>query len=111
MKLLFDENLSYKLCERVKDIFPGSTHTKLEGLSSASDQEIWQFAKKNQYSIVTKDSDFNDMLVLNGFPPHIIWIRSGNSRISAIELLLRSHKNSINSLIAEQKQGLIELTT
>ena len=109
MKLLFDENLSYKLCDRVKDIFPSSTHTSLEGLSTATDLEIWQFARENSFSIVTKDSDFNDILVLNGFPPHIIWIRSGNSRISTIELLLRNHEDILKKLKTENEQGLIEL--
>jgi hypothetical protein len=26
MKLLFDQNLSFKLCERLADVFPGSEH-------------------------------------------------------------------------------------
>jgi hypothetical protein len=28
MKLLFDQNLSFKLCERLSDIFPGSVQAR-----------------------------------------------------------------------------------
>jgi len=47
MKLLFDENLSRKLVELVRDKFPGSVHVTQVGLSSGtSDREIWDYAKR-----------------------------------------------------------------
>jgi len=30
------------------------------GLLQAKDVEIWRFAKENDYTILTQDSDFND---------------------------------------------------
>jgi len=33
MKLLFDQNLSFKLCQAVADLFPQSNHVRLLGLS------------------------------------------------------------------------------
>ena len=32
MKLLFDENLSFKLCRQLSDVFPGSSQVRLAGL-------------------------------------------------------------------------------
>ncbi len=77
IKLLFDQNLSYKLCKRLEDLFPESNHTCVLNLAQANDDEIWEHAKKNGYTIVTKDSDFNDISMVKGFPPHIIWLRIG----------------------------------
>jgi hypothetical protein len=51
-------------------------------LAQANDDKIWEHAKKDGYTIVTKDSDFNDISMVKGFPPHIIWLRIGNSRLN-----------------------------
>jgi len=46
MKLLFDENISYKLVKRLEDIFPESKHIRELGLETFEDINIWNFAKK-----------------------------------------------------------------
>jgi len=38
MKLLFDQNLSFKLCSRMADLFPESSQVCLLGLSEADDR-------------------------------------------------------------------------
>jgi predicted nuclease of predicted toxin-antitoxin system len=64
MKLLFDQNLSYKLCDRLADLFPNSNQVRLAGLETADDRAVWEFAKVNGFTIVTQDSDFADMAAL-----------------------------------------------
>jgi len=54
----------------------------MEGLDESEDNLIWEFAKENGFTITTKDSDFNEILLVNGFPPQVIWIRTGNCKIS-----------------------------
>jgi len=58
---------------------------------------------------VTKDSDFNDISVIHGFPPYIIWIRSGNSKISNVESIIRRHFPRIKAIVNESQYGIIEL--
>ena len=59
MKLLFDENLSRKLVGLVQDLLPGSVHITQVGLSSGTqDHEIWDYAKLNNFAIITADTDF-----------------------------------------------------
>jgi len=36
-------------------------------------------AKDNNYTLVTFDSDFIDIAILKGFPPKIVWLKTGNS--------------------------------
>jgi predicted nuclease of predicted toxin-antitoxin system len=40
MKLLFDQNLSYRLCAKLHDIFPDSSQVRLLGLDRRHDDEI-----------------------------------------------------------------------
>ena len=51
MKLLFDENLSFKLVAKLADIFPDAIHAR--DLLARDDVNIWQFAKENQRVIIT----------------------------------------------------------
>jgi predicted nuclease of predicted toxin-antitoxin system len=89
VKLLFDQNLSDRLCRRLLDVFPGSQQVKQLGLEQASDNEIWQFARVGSFAIVTMDSDFADIAALRGAPPKIVWLRCGNQSAAIIERLLR----------------------
>ena len=66
MKLLFDQNLSFKLCLRLKDLFPNSQQVRLLGMSDSNDREIWQYSAANDFIIVTQDSDFADMAAVLG---------------------------------------------
>jgi len=109
MKLLFDENLSFKLRAKMQDAFPGSKHVRDLGLEQVNDIEIWEFAKCEGFVIVTKDADFNDMSVVRGFPPYIVWLRTGNARVSEIEAVLRAYQESIEKSVCEGKFGMIEI--
>ena len=58
MKLLIDQNISYRILKQIEFDFPESKHVSQLGLYNATDIEIWQFAKSNSFHIVTFDSDF-----------------------------------------------------
>jgi predicted nuclease of predicted toxin-antitoxin system len=44
MKLLFDQNLSFKLCQRLADLFPDSSQVRLLGLAETDDRALWHYA-------------------------------------------------------------------
>ena len=52
MRLLFDQNLSFKLVHALADVFPGSGHVRDFGLGTADDLSVWEFAKSRGYTIV-----------------------------------------------------------
>ncbi len=81
MKLLFDENLSFRLVAALADIFPESLHVRDVGLLGAEDQAIWKFAAEQGFILASKDTDFYDRSVLYGAPPKVIWLRIGNSTV------------------------------
>ena len=98
MKLLFDQNLSPRLVNRLADLFPNSNHVFPLGFDCAADTEIWEYARLNDFILVTKDADFGDMSLLCGFPPKVLWLRRGNCSTSDIENILRSNFNAIENL-------------
>lgn len=75
MKLLFDQNLSFKLCQRLADLFPSASQVQLLGLAGADDRALWHYAQANDFTLVSQDSDFADMATLFGSPPRVIWLR------------------------------------
>lgn len=95
MKLLFDQNLSFRLCELLADDFPGASHVRFLGLTEADDQTLWEFAKANAFTIVSQDADFAEMAALRGAPPKIVWIRAGNQATLVVAQLLRKHVGNI----------------
>ena len=91
MRLLFDQNISFRLVMELKELFPGSTHTMEVGLETSDDFVVWTYAKQNAFTIVTKDSDIYDIGLIKGFPPKIIWIRSGNTSSAYLLSLMKSN--------------------
>ena len=95
MKLLFDQNISFRVLKKLDKIFSGSEQVKDLGLQDFSDKQIWNYAKENNFSIVTFDSDFFDLANLYGHPPKIIWLRTGNRKTNEIAELLVSKSEII----------------
>ena len=95
MKLLFDQNISYRIVKKIEGAYPDSDQVKKLGLSDSTDLQIWDYARKNGYTIVTFDSDFMDMANLKGHPPKIIWLRTGNTRTDSIANLLLSKVDQV----------------
>lgn len=100
MKLLLDENLSRRLVPFLQSVYPGSTQVALIGLEQVSDREIWQYAREKGYAIVTKDSDYYDLSLLFGAPPHVIWMQSGNTDKAAVLALLLDNARAIQDGLA-----------
>jgi predicted nuclease of predicted toxin-antitoxin system len=95
VKLLFDHNLSPRLVNRLADLHPHSSHALALGLDQAPDLAVWEKARQDGYTIVTKDSDFADLSVLRGFPLKVIWIRIGNCTTEQVERLLRANHQAV----------------
>ncbi|MFN6945430.1 MAG: DUF5615 family PIN-like protein [Cytophagaceae bacterium] len=103
MKLLFDQNISFRIIKKIENDFPEAKQVRELGLENKSDLEIWNFAKSKDSTIVTFDTDFFDLTVLKGHPPKIIWIRSGNTSTSFLAELLIRKKNIIQSFLLSEE--------
>lgn len=109
MKLLLDENLSPRLAALLQAEFPGTSHVHGLGLGEKDDLTVWQYAKGYEFSLVTKDADFNELSLLKGYPPKIIWIRRGNCATQEIKALLLENAVAIYALDTQPEAAVLIL--
>lgn len=110
MKLLFDQNLSYKLSARLADLFPGSAHVRDFGMQTGDDLAVWSFAMTNGFTIVSKDDDFHQRSFIYGAPPKVIGVGLGNCSTDQVESLLRWRVNEIHAFDADPQASFLLLT-
>jgi predicted nuclease of predicted toxin-antitoxin system len=103
VKLLFDQNISFRILPLIQSKYPEAAQVKGLNLVSKTDIEIWQFAKINGYTIVTFDSDFKDLATLFGHPPKIIWLRLGNSSTKNLADFFIQRDQLISQFISDLK--------
>jgi predicted nuclease of predicted toxin-antitoxin system len=109
VKLLLDQNLSFRLVAGLAGCFPGSAHVKDFGLTGDDDERIWNLAREQGFVIVTKDSDFLARALLRGHPPEVVQIAIGNSSTREIESLLMAKADDIHIFIADGSQSVFIL--
>ena len=102
-------NLSRKLVTSLADIFPNASHVQLHGLAEKTDTEIWDFAKLNDFCIVTQDADFTERSRLYSSPPKVVWLRCGNAPTNQVETLIRYGQEAIQELLSNSSIHCLEL--
>lgn len=110
MKILFDANLSPALVTRLAAEYPNSAHVREVGLRSAPDAEIWDYAKTHGFVVASKDTDFRERSFVEGFPPKVIWLDVGNAGTGAIEALLRSEQQRVETFGVASDASLLILS-
>jgi predicted nuclease of predicted toxin-antitoxin system len=109
VKLLFDESLAPILVELLSDIYPGSRHARDLGLQSSPDRDVWEYAARTGFVIVSKDADFRQRSFLQGHPPKVVWIRLGNCSTRQITVLLRERHNEIEAFCEADEESFLSL--
>jgi predicted nuclease of predicted toxin-antitoxin system len=110
MILLFDHHLSPRLVGMLADIFPASLHVRGVGLARETDRVIWQYAKNNQMTIVSKDADFHQLSFVYGPPPKVVWIRCGSVTTNRIADILRQHATDITEFHADDEAAYLVIS-
>lgn len=108
---LFDENLPRKI-----HFSPGLPVISIAEVGdSPTDSEVWEFARKGELVIVSKDADFSDRIIIRQPPPRVVHLRFGNLRKKnfhallarvwpQVETLLKSHK--LVNVYANRLEGI-----
>jgi predicted nuclease of predicted toxin-antitoxin system len=97
------------LIDKLRPIFGECNHVDLIGLNvPVEDKDIWNYALDNGYIIITKDTDFIDLLELKNFPPKIVLLKTGNNSTQALMELLINAKSMIEDL-EKNNYGLLEI--
>lgn len=106
---MLDQNISPKIVKQLEHILPDAKQVRHLGLENASDIEIFEFAKNNDYTIVTFDSDFVDLNVIKGFPPKIIWLKTGNLTTKSISELIHKNIPIIKNFLKSEENEILEI--
>jgi len=109
VKLLFDENLSPTLPRRIFDLFPNSVHVRDVGMKATVDPIVWDYAKDNDFMIVSKDADMHDLSLVFGNPPKVVWLRLGNCSTRQVEELLHQDFEVIKLFYEDESVSLLAL--
>ncbi len=96
---LIDANLPYRF-----SLWRGSDYRHvLDFDDTCSDLQIWEYAKRENLTIVSKDTDFSALAMLNEPPPRVIHLRIGNLRIRDLHALLNRIWPEVCSLSASHR--------
>ena len=109
MKLLLDENISYRLVARLEEAFPGTVSVARVGLDSQPDTAIWTYAAAHGFAIVSKDDDLRQLSFFRGHPPKVISLDVGNAGNAQIADLLLQNKNRIATFLARDEDAHLAL--
>lgn len=107
MKILLDQNISYRVKKIVSSEFPDISHVSDHNLIDVNDKIIWDYAKKNSLAVITHDNDFDDFVNFFGFPPKIIKLETGNITNLQTANVLINHKKEIKEFLDSNNIGLL----
>ncbi len=109
MKLLFDENLSFRLVGDLADRFPDSSHVDLLGLRGQDDLTVWRHAAEHGYVLVSKDDDFRQLSLLHGAPPKVVLCAIGNAGNAEVVTLMVENRDRVQHFIDDELESLLIL--
>ncbi len=65
--------------------------------------------RANGFTIVSKDSDFQQRSLMYGHPPIIVWLRIGNCTRQQLVQLITTHAQDIHAFDADPTESVLVL--
>ena len=110
MRLWTDAHLSPALAPWLRATFGVEAAPLRElGLRDAEDAVIFAAAREAGAVLMTKDSDFVDLVTRHGPPPQIVWLTCGNTTNAALRSILASAWPRVAELLAAG-EPLVEIS-
>lgn len=78
------------------------------GLRDATDNVIFEAANKANVVLMSKDSDFVEMVMRRGSPPKLIWLTCGNLSNTALQIIIAAKLREAIELLASG-DAIVEL--
>lgn len=110
MRLLLDENVSWRLAAYLRPHCAAVLHVREVNLDNSPDTSIWHYARQHGYDVVTKDADFVRLVVANGFPPRVVAIQNAQVPVGDLAGFLLAQLPQLRQFLGEQTEfGLLLL--
>ena len=101
--------MPHQLLDVLTPEFPGSTHVRLLGLAAASDDVVWRHARDHDFPIVSKDTDFYELSLVNGTPPKVVRLSCGNVTNRFLRALIEKRVAEIRTFLSDPESGCLEI--
>lgn len=72
-------------------------------MTNGATPTFWNYARKNAYTIVTKDADFSHRIIVSKPPPKIIHLRIGNLKLRDFKTFIEENWRDIQSASKDHK--------
>jgi predicted nuclease of predicted toxin-antitoxin system len=109
MKLLLDQNISYKVIRPLSKFYTEILQVGRLGMAQTEDAMIWQYALTHELTIVTFDSYFQDRNIQAGHPLKIIHLNCNNTSTENIIRIMIDNVESIKNFISEGGYSCLEI--
>lgn len=110
MKILIDQNISFRIVARIQQSFTTVSHVKSLNLIDENDYKIFQFARQNGYdAILTLDEDFYNILLEHNPPPKVIWLRTGNCSTAHLSQIILNNQADIQTFLNSTDHDCLEI--
>lgn len=96
---LIDNNLPYRVQVWQNDKFVFSKNLGKDW----DDLKIWEYARVHNLTIVTKDSDFSNLILTNTPPPKVIHFKIGNMKLSELKSFIDDKWDDISNTSKDYK--------
>ena len=78
--------------------------------TGTADDQIWEYSRSNGCAIVSKDEDYNNLSVVRGNPPKVIWLQLGNCTTGQVEAAFRARYPDLEEFEKDSSVGTIVLS-
>jgi predicted nuclease of predicted toxin-antitoxin system len=102
VKFLVDNQLPEALCRFLNARGHESGHVLDWHMDEASDLEIWSYAAKGNWIVVSKDEDFLHLANRQGDTGRLLWVRIGNCRK---QTLLQAFERGLRGVVPAFDKG------
>jgi predicted nuclease of predicted toxin-antitoxin system len=110
MKILVDQNISFRLLPRIRPAFPDAFHVRDLGLIDFNDFQIYSHARQNGFdAILTLDEDFYNIQLEHGVPPKVIWLRTGNCSTAILAAVVLRNAGVIQNFMLDVHHDCLEI--
>ncbi len=108
MKFLCDVHISYKLSGYLKTLGFEAVHVNeiLNG-SETKDSEICAYADREDFIVISKDSDFRDSFFINSTPKKLVKVNLGNISNRQLKEIFGSLRETLVKLNEKQNFLLV----
>jgi predicted nuclease of predicted toxin-antitoxin system len=109
MKLLLDQNISYKAIKSLSPYFTEVVQVGRVGMGQTEDAMIWQYALTHEYILLTFDAYFQNRNIQAGHPLKIIRLYLTNNTVSNVIRLITENIETIRIFGENPAYSCLEL--